>query len=156
MAMDVLDDGKRLFHLGEQLAIDVFVKISVLEVMTVKGGNHVEIVHIHRQITVAVDAAEAREIVIEHHRHLEAALLVVLGEFFLVGLVVKVGRHDVVLEVPVTPIKLLIGIDIFSHRVDCLIGHQVTHFHVVGIEFHASPCQSHTETACQAMLLGGA
>jgi hypothetical protein len=117
MAVDILYDGEGLFHLREQLAIDVLIQISVLEIMTVKCRNHIEVIYIHRQVTVAVNATQTREIVIKHHRDLESLILIISREFLLVSLVVKAVAHDVVLEIPVTPVILLVGIDIFCHRI---------------------------------------
>ena len=117
----VLDDSKRLLDVGEQHAVDVLVEIGVLEIIAVERRNDVEIVHIHGQVAVAEDAVEPRIVVGKHHRHLESPLTVEWREFLLAGLVVKVGRHNVRLEVPVTPVIFLIGIDIVRHNVMYLL-----------------------------------
>ena len=94
--------------IGEKLAIDVLIEIGVLEIMTVERRYHIEVIHIHGEVAVAVDAVELREIVGKHHGHLESTLLKVGRQFFLMVLVIKLRRHDMVLEIPVTPVKFLI------------------------------------------------
>ena len=77
MAMDVLDDSRRLLHIGEQLGIDVLIEISIDEVIAVECRNDEEIVNVHRQVAIAVNAVDLREEVGKHHRDLEAMLLIV-------------------------------------------------------------------------------
>jgi hypothetical protein len=63
-----------------------------------------------------MDAVEAREVVVKHHRDLETVLLIVWRQLTLVSLVVKVLGHDMGLEIPVTPVILLVAVDELSHR----------------------------------------
>ena len=77
MAMDVLDDGRGLLHIGEQLGVDVLIEISIDEVIAVERRNDEEIINVHRQVTVAVNAVDLRKEVGKHHRDLESTLLIV-------------------------------------------------------------------------------
>jgi hypothetical protein len=91
-------------------------------------------------------------IVIKHHRDFETTLLKIGRQFLLVRFVVKGLVHHMVFEVPFTPIKLLVCVKILAHSTRDLVFNHVNHLYITGIEFHAGPCQSHTEATGEAVL----